>query len=116
MTLARVLGFSGPIYCRRCNDMRAPASPISAGNTPGMMVVTPNRNQTLVFSGNGTQFADNALTMINKSNEAAAGQVTLPGTTESFVVSPDSSTAYVADSDCAGDRAVSGDRGGNLVK
>ena len=40
-------------------DVRA-AGAISAGNTPGMMVVTPNRAQTLVFSGSGTQFSDNS--------------------------------------------------------
>lgn len=30
------------------NDVRGRSSAISAGNTPGMMVVTPNRAQTLV--------------------------------------------------------------------
>jgi hypothetical protein len=78
------------------NDVRAPASPIFAGNTPGMMVLTPNRTLTLVFSGSGTQFSLNQFTIINNATEAAAGSVPLPGVTESFVVSPDSSTAYVA--------------------
>ncbi len=78
------------------NDIRPSVNPISAGNTPGMMVVTPNRNQTLVFSGNGTQFSDNQLTLINNANESAAAHVILPGMTESFVISPDSSAAYVA--------------------
>jgi len=78
------------------NDVRAITSPISAGNTPGMMVLTPNRVQTLVFSGNGTQFSDNQFSIINNANEQNAGHLTLPGMTQSFVVSPDSSTAYVA--------------------
>ena len=60
------------------------------------MVVTPNRTQTLVFSANGTQFSDNQFTIINNASESAAAHVTLPGMTESIVVSPDSSTAYVA--------------------
>jgi hypothetical protein len=34
--------------------------------------------------------------MINNASESTAAHVTLPGMTESFVVSPDSSTAYVA--------------------
>ena len=72
-----------------------PYSPISAGNTPGMMVVTPNLAQTLVFSANGTQFSDNQLTIINNASESTASP-DLPGMTESIVVSPDSSTAYVA--------------------
>ena len=77
-------------------DVRPVTAPISAGNTPAMMVVTPNRTQTLVFSGNGTQFSDNQLSIINNASEANAAHVTLPGMTESFVVSPDSSSAYVA--------------------
>ena len=36
------------------NDTRGPSNPISAGTTPGMMVVSPNLAQTIVFSGNGT--------------------------------------------------------------
>lgn len=71
-------------------------SPIPAGNTPGMMVVTPNRAQTLVFSGNNLQSSDNLFSIINNTTESVASQFTLPSYTESFVVSPDSSTAYVA--------------------
>jgi hypothetical protein len=77
-------------------DMRPNLSPISGGNTPGMMLVTPNRAQTLVFSGNGGQFSDNLFSVINNATEMNAAHLTLPGTTESFVVSPDSSGAYVA--------------------
>jgi hypothetical protein len=77
-------------------DLRGTISPISAGNTPEMMVLTPNRAQTVVFSGNGTQFSDNVLTLINNASESAYSHVTLPGRTESFVVTPDSSSVYVA--------------------
>jgi hypothetical protein len=72
-------------------DVRAPVQAISAGATPGLMVVTPNRVQTLVFSK-----SDNKLTLISNAGESASAQVTLPGFTESFVVSPDSLTAYIA--------------------
>ncbi len=78
------------------NDVRASGSPISAGNTPGMMVVTPNRAQTVVFSGNGSQFSDNQLSIINNASEQNAAHVILPGMTESFVISPDSSAIYAA--------------------
>ena len=64
---------------------------ISAGTTPGIMVVTPSRAQTLVFSG-----ADNQLSFISNSQQTNTSTLTLPGSTESIVVSPDSSTAYVA--------------------
>ncbi|MBI3645621.1 MAG: hypothetical protein HY233_06625 [Acidobacteriales bacterium] len=72
-------------------DARAFVAPISAGATPGIMVVTPNRVQTLVFSA-----ADNALTFISNAGESAVARLTLPGFTESFVISPDSLRAYVA--------------------
>jgi len=79
------------------NDLYdARLTPISAGNTPGMMVVTPNRSQTLVFSGDNLLSSDNTFNIINNATESNAAHVTLPGYTESFVVSPDSSTAYVA--------------------
>lgn len=71
-------------------------TPISAGNTPGMMVVTPNLAQTLVYSGYNTTNPDNQFSIINNATETNAAHVILPGYTESFVVSPDSTTAYVA--------------------
>jgi hypothetical protein len=77
-------------------DVRAQVAPISAGNTPGMMAVTPNRNQTLVYSGNNLPSSDNSFNIINNSTEQNAVHVTLPGYTESFLISPDSSSAYVA--------------------
>jgi hypothetical protein len=64
---------------------------ISGGATPGMMVVTPNRNQTLVFSS-----SDLTLNLINNASETNVAHLTLPGATHSIVVSPDSLTAYVA--------------------
>ena len=78
------------------DDVRPNSPPISVGNNPEMMVVSPNHAQTLVFSGNGTQSSDNQLSFINNASEQGAAHLTLPGMTYSFVVSPDSSTAYVA--------------------
>jgi hypothetical protein len=90
-------GLAGVYIVDAANDVRGGISPISAGNTPGMMVLTPNRTQTLVFSpGVNPLFPENQFTIISNASEAAAGHVTLPGLTESFVVSPDSSAVYVA--------------------
>jgi hypothetical protein len=89
-------GAAGVYVVNAQTDVRAVAAPISAGNTPGMMVLTPNRAQTLVFSGSSTQFSGNQLSIVNNASDAVASQVPLPGRTESFVVSPDSSAAYVA--------------------
>ncbi len=87
---------AGVYILNALKDQLAAVPAISGGNNPGMMAVTPNRAQTLVFSGIGTQSSDNKLTIIDNSKEAASGGLTLPGITESLVVSPDSSTAYVA--------------------
>ncbi len=90
-------GAAGVYIVDAMNDVRPVASPISAGTAPGMMVLTPNRAQTLVFSpGSNPQFPENQLSIINNATAAAAANLTLPGLTESFVVSPDSSNAYVA--------------------
>ena len=72
-------------------DVRAFVPPISAGAAPGMMVETPNLNLTLAFSPTG-----NTLALVSNSSESASASVTLPGFTESIVVSPDSVTAYAA--------------------
>ena len=87
---------AGVFIVNAATDVRPLVAPISAGNTPGMMVLTPNRSQTLVFSGNGLISSDNQFTIISNASETASGHVNLPGMTESFVVSPDSSAAYVA--------------------
>jgi len=89
-------GTAGVFIVDAVRDVRPIVSPISAGNTPGMMVLTPNRALTLVFSGNGTQFSDNQFSIINNASESNVAHLALPGMTESFVVSPDSSAAYVA--------------------
>jgi hypothetical protein len=89
-------GTAGVYIVNAQTDVHPVSSPIAAGNTPGMMVLTLNRTRTLIFSGNGTQFSDNQFTIIDNATEAAVANVTLPGVTESFVASPDSSTAYVA--------------------
>jgi hypothetical protein len=89
-------GAAGVYIVNADKDVRGLTSPISVGNTPVMMVLTPNRTQTLVFSGDGTQFSDNQFSIVNNASEAVASHLTLPGMTESFVVSPDSSAAYVA--------------------
>jgi hypothetical protein len=72
-------------------------SPISAGNTPGMMVVTPNHVATLVYSGYNTTNPDNQFSIITNATETNSSHLTLKGYTQSFLVSPDSSTAYVAE-------------------
>jgi hypothetical protein len=83
--------FAGVIIIDSKTDVRGLATPISAGATPGIMVVTPNRNETLVFSP-----FENSLSIILNKSETNAAHVTLPGHTESIVAAPDNATAYAA--------------------
>jgi len=71
-------GLAGAYLLNAQTDVRPNASSISAGNTPGMMVLTPNKTLTLIFSGNGTQFSDNQLTFVTNASETASGHLTLP--------------------------------------
>ncbi|PYX08428.1 MAG: hypothetical protein DMG88_10655 [Acidobacteria bacterium] len=59
---------------------------------PGMMAVFPNKRFTLVYGGGG-----NSISIIDNAQEAVVGStLTLPGPTESMVVSADNVTGYVA--------------------
>jgi len=59
---------AGVYIVNALDDVRGNVAPISAGNTPTVMVLTPNRAQTLVFSGNGTQSSDNSFNLINNAS------------------------------------------------
>ncbi len=88
---------AGVYIVNAATDVRPFVGPIAAGTAPGMMAVAPNLTQTLVFSpGSDPIFPQNQFTIISNAGETDAAQVPLPGMTYSFVVSPDSSTAYVA--------------------
>ncbi len=66
--------------------------------TPGLMVLYPNKNLTLVFSA-----SNNSLTAVNNATQQVAQNsagntqtLTLPGFTESIVVAPDNATGFAA--------------------
>ena len=66
--------------------------------TPGLMVLYPNKNLTLVFSA-----SNNSLTAVNNATQQVAQDsagntqtLTLPGFTESIVVAPDNATGFAA--------------------
>ena len=59
-------------------------------------------------SGERTTLPENQLTIVNNATEAGVAHVTLPGYTESFVVSPDSSTGYVAVPNAPSSRTAAG--------
>lgn len=67
------------------------ATSISAGTSPGLMAVAPNRKFTLVFDTTGT-----SISVINNAQESQTTGISLPSWTESMAISPDSSLGYVA--------------------
>jgi len=72
------------------------SGPISLSTAqPGMMAVFPNKRFTLVYGGGSG--SNNSIAIINNAQEAVVGSaLSLPGSTESMVVSPDNVTGYVA--------------------
>lgn len=69
-----------------------------ASPEPGLMVVSPNKKFTLVFSAsnNAVTAMDNARESLLQSGAGALPSITLPGFTDSLVVGSDNLTAYAA--------------------
>jgi hypothetical protein len=65
---------------------------------PGLMVLSPNKKFTLVFSAsnNAVTAIDNARENLVASGTGTLPSITLPGFTESMVVGSDNLTAYIA--------------------
>ena len=66
---------------------------LGASPQPGLMVVSPNKKFTLVFSA-----SNNAITVVDNANESVASgtAITLPDFTESMLVGTDNATGYAA--------------------
>ena len=64
---------------------------ISVGSQPGLMVLAPNKQFTLVFSA-----GNNSVSVVNNAQETQTATLTLQSFTESIVISPDSNSAFAA--------------------
>ena len=71
---------------------------LGANPAPGIMVVSPNKKFTLVFSAsnNVVSVIDNSRESLVQSGSGALPSATLPGFTDSMVVGSDNLTAYAA--------------------
>jgi hypothetical protein len=87
---------AGLIIIDALRDIRANAAPISASGNflPGIMYLSDNRATTVAVSN-----FNSTLGVFNNKTEASVGTVSLPGPTDSVVLSPDGSTGYAAVSD-----------------
>ncbi len=73
-------------------DRQASGGTISTGNSPGILVVSPNRKVTLAI---GT--SDNTVSVVDNATDRQFGSaISLPDFTESVVVSLDATTGYAA--------------------
>ena len=62
----------------------------------GMMVESPTRDRTVMFSPATSTSPNNALGIVNNAQEKGSGSVTLPGPTESMFVWIDNQTLFTA--------------------
>jgi len=85
---------AGILIIDASRDLQAArVSPGGIGSSfqPAMMVESNNRQTTVAVSSDGK-----SLQVINNSTESVSGTITLPGVTQSVVISVDGSTAYAA--------------------
>ncbi|HYL11673.1 MAG TPA: hypothetical protein VEV41_01465 [Terriglobales bacterium] len=69
--------------------VRAPG--VSTGGAPGRMAVANNKVLTLVFDA-----SNNSVNAVNNKQETSAGNVVLPGWTESIAITTDATAGYAA--------------------
>jgi hypothetical protein len=82
--------FAGLVIIDGEIDTVARASSISAGSSPGLMVLSPTRATLLVFDS-----LTNRVGVVNTKTESLSGSIQLPGPTTSMVV-PGDGNAYAA--------------------
>ena len=79
-------------------DMLSPfeVSLLGTVASAGMMVESPKRDRTVVYSSTGTDSSSNTLGIVDNATESASSSVALPGATESMFVASDSNTLFAA--------------------
>jgi hypothetical protein len=78
----------------------------------GMMVETPKRDRTVVFSPSGSLSSNSSLAIVDNATESASSSVTLPGPTESMFAWIDNTTLFAA----VPSAPVSGQSAGAVVR
>jgi hypothetical protein len=85
------VSFGGLFIVNAQNDTLARTSEVSAGNTPGLMALSPTRSTLLVFDP-----STNSVQVINARTESNTGQIRLAGPTSSMVIPATTGTGYAA--------------------
>jgi hypothetical protein len=73
--------FGGLIIIDGENDTLPRATEVGAGNSPGLMAISPDRTTVLAFDS-----ASDSIEVVNSKMETATGSIQLPGPTTSMVV------------------------------
>jgi hypothetical protein len=91
-------GFPGLDIVDATKDVVSPFQVSLSGTvgSAGMMVETPKRDLTVVFSPSGSFSAGSALAIVNNASESASSSVSLAGPTESMFAWIDSTTLFAA--------------------
>lgn len=91
-------GFPGLDIMDANKDMLSPFEVSLSGTiaSAGMMVESPKRDRTVVYSATGTDSSNSTLGIVDNATESATSSVALPGPTESMFVASDNTTLYAA--------------------
>ena len=91
-------GFPGLDIIDARKDMLSPFEVALSGTvaSAGMMVESPKRDRTVVYSATGASSASSTLGIVDNATESASSSVALPGPTESMFVASDSNTLFAA--------------------
>ncbi|HKV79167.1 MAG TPA: hypothetical protein VJP02_13555 [Candidatus Sulfotelmatobacter sp.] len=89
--VSATLAFGALFVVNGQNDTLPRVSPLSAGNSPGLIVVSPTRNIAATFDS-----SSNSVFAVNTSKQTSIGSVHLPGPTSSLSVPTADPTVYAA--------------------
>ena len=92
--VSATLNFGGLYFVNGHNDTRARVSPLGAGNSPGLMVMSPTRN--ILAAVDSSSSTSSTVYAIDTVKESAIGNVRLPGPTTSIVIPNANATGYAA--------------------
>ena len=90
-SVTSTFSFGGLVLINGIYDTVPRAAPLSAGNSPGLMVVSPTLNIAAAFDAN-----TNSVYAIDTTKEAGIGNVRLPGPTSSMVFPTATGIGYAA--------------------
>jgi hypothetical protein len=83
--------FGGLVMINGLNDTLARVSPLSAGTSPGLMAISPNRNILAAFDANS-----NTVYLVDTVKETGIGSVRISGSATSMVVPTANPVGYAA--------------------